>query len=56
MKAQKFFLLLIFILILQSAVHSQNAIPDTTLYRIETLDGNEYVGKIISRDSVRIYF
>jgi hypothetical protein len=35
---------------------AQDTAVDTTLYRIETRDGNEYVGKIISRDSVSIYF
>jgi len=30
--------------------------PDTTLYRIETRDGNEYLGKIVSQDQRMVIF
>lgn len=54
MKTDKSFLLLIFVLILHNAAHCQNTIQDTILYKIETRDGNEFKGEIISEDSLKI--
>ena len=54
MRTEKIFLALIFVLILHISVHSQNTIQDTTLYKIETRDGNEFIGEIVLEDSVKI--
>ena len=35
---------------------AQNNLDSTLKYRIETLNGNEYIGKILSQDSAKIYF
>lgn len=52
MIAKSFFLNFLLIIV-SSAVFSQNT-RDTLTYQIETKDGNMYVGKIISDDSVKI--
>ena len=44
------------LLFLVSFVLTVSAQKDTSLYRIETRDGNEYVGKITGQDSAKIYF
>lgn len=54
MKTVRVILSLIFVLILNTTAHSQSAIPDTTLHRIETSDGNEFIGEIISEDTLQI--
>lgn len=44
-------------LLLASRQASPQTVPDTTaLYRIETLNGNEYIGNILGQDSARISF
>ena len=54
MKTVKIFLSLLFVLILNITVHSQTAIPDTSHYRIETRDGNEFIGTIVFEDTLKI--
>ncbi len=54
MKTVRSFLALIFVLILHTAVHSQNTNQDTILCKIETRDGNEFIGEIVSEDSLKI--
>ncbi|MGM0619415.1 MAG: hypothetical protein ACQETJ_00085 [Bacteroidota bacterium] len=56
MKAANFTLPLFFVLTLNTVVFAQSIEKDTSVIRIETRDGNEFVGEIISEDSVRIYF
>jgi hypothetical protein len=48
-----FFALITFITLLTHESYSQ-AYPDSLLYSVETLDGNEYIGKIISVDHERL--
>jgi len=45
----KFFLLIPFLFL--SVIASSQVSQDTTLLRVETIDGNEYIGKIISLDA-----
>ena len=52
MKANPIFCLLVLILISHICLAQQS--QDSTLYNIETVDGNEYLGKIISRDAYKI--
>lgn len=54
MKAGTIILVTIFILFLNTFAFSQAAENDTSIFRIETRDGNEFVGQIISEDSARI--
>jgi len=56
MKAGTVILVVFFIFILNTIAFSQANEKDTSIFRIETRDGNEFVGKITSEDSVRIYF
>ncbi|HKL31404.1 MAG TPA: hypothetical protein VJ919_02650 [Tangfeifania sp.] len=56
MKAGTLILVVLFVLKLSTTAFSQSTEKDTTIFRIETRDGNEFVGKIASEDSVRINF
>jgi hypothetical protein len=55
MKNLKKFLLVVSSLLICYSSFGQ-AKQDTSLYRIETLDGNEFIGKIISHDKENIIF
>jgi hypothetical protein len=48
----KYFLLIPFLFL--SVISSSQVTQDTTLLRVETIDGNEYIGKIISIDAQSI--
>jgi len=48
----KIFLLIPFLFL--SVISSSQVTQDTTLLRLETIDGNEYIGKIISIDAENI--
>jgi hypothetical protein len=56
MKAANLILVLFFVIILNTFAFAQPIEKDTAVLRIETRDGNEFVGKIISEDSEKIYF
>lgn len=54
MKAANFTLALFFVIILNTFAFAQPIEKDTVVFRIETRDGNEFVGKIISENSEKI--
>lgn len=56
MKAGTLILVVFFVLKLNAVAFSQSAEKDTSVFRIETRDGNEFVGQIVYEDSLRIYF
>jgi hypothetical protein len=45
---------LIIILLLTVSLCAGQEKPDTSMYRIETRDGNTYIGQIVSQDSVKV--
>ena len=57
MKAFVSFITCLYLLALLPGNSSAQKNPDSTLkYRIETLNGNEYIGEILNQDSAKIYF
>jgi len=49
------FSLLIFVFSLITISLKAQSLPDSTIYKIETVDGNEFIGQISNEDSLRIY-
>jgi hypothetical protein len=56
MKAKIFYYrsCLVIILLLTVSLCAAQEKPDTSMYRIETRDGNTYMGQIVSQDSVKV--
>ncbi len=50
----KAFVILLFLIASHSLLAQENLGDSTTIYRIETVDGNEYIGNIISRSPEQI--
>ena len=50
------YIILLFLVLCLSSLHTEaQDNTDTTLVRIETADGNEYIGEIVGQDSLKIY-
>ncbi|MBS3772214.1 MAG: hypothetical protein KGY69_18320 [Bacteroidales bacterium] len=46
--------MIIVLLFLAVSFSSAQEQPDTSMYRIETRDGNTYIGQIVSKDSEKV--